>query len=134
MGNSSMTLNPRADGFMTANIYVNQSEASVQQLVTGLWDAVATEHDTVGSMGEKLNDAGSAGNPWNSALADNTSAGTFGEAISNLQDEALGKWVVNPSAKTLTLYKVDGITIQKQFNLTDTSSTVPNFIARTPAE
>lgn len=52
--------------------------------------------------------------------------------ITDIRDEALGKWVLDPVAKTLTLYKVDGVTVLKTFNLTDTPGTVPVFIGRTP--
>lgn len=30
---------------MSADIYVNQSEASVQQIVSGVWNALATEYN-----------------------------------------------------------------------------------------
>ena len=36
--------------FLSADIYVNQSEASVQQIVDGVWNAVASQYDTSGSM------------------------------------------------------------------------------------
>lgn len=50
--------------------------------------------------------------------------------ITDIRDEALGKWVLDPTAKTLTLYRVDGVTVLKTFNLTDTANGVPAFIAR----
>lgn len=69
---------------------------------------------------------------WNSLKNSFNLSGSFGEILNNLNDEAFGKWVLNPTAKTLTLYKSDGISILKTFNLTDTSLTVPVFIERTP--
>lgn len=53
--------------------------------------------------------------------------------LDDLHDEAFGKWNLDPTAKTLTLYKSDGATVLKTFNLTTTPSTVPAFIRRTPA-
>ncbi len=53
-------------------------------------------------------------------------------SIEDLHDVALGKWVLNPTAKTMTMYKADGITVLKTFNLTDTAQKVPAFIERTP--
>lgn len=49
---------------MEAQIYVNQSEATVQQLVDGVWQATATEFDEDGTMGNKVNSAGGAADPW----------------------------------------------------------------------
>ena len=53
-------------------------------------------------------------------------------SIADLKDEALGKWVLDPTAKTLTLYRADGVTVLKAFNLADTQTAVPAFISRTP--
>lgn len=52
--------------------------------------------------------------------------------LTDVHNEAFGKWILDPSAKTLTLYKADGIAVLKTFDLTDTTSTVPAFITRTP--
>lgn len=38
-------------------------------------------------MGEKLNDAGSAGNPWASLIADNNTNGTFGWAMQQVKSK-----------------------------------------------
>lgn len=51
-------------GQMVANIYVNQSQATVEEIVSGVWEAIATEHDVPGTMGEKVNSAGGAADPW----------------------------------------------------------------------
>lgn len=40
------------------------TELSPQNLATAVWAAVAAQNNDAGSMGEKLNGAGSAGNPW----------------------------------------------------------------------
>lgn len=37
---------------------------TAEGVATAVWAAVATANNDTGSMGEKLNDAGSAGNPW----------------------------------------------------------------------
>ena len=55
-----------------------------------------------------------------------------GTKLTDLHDEAFGKWVLDPTAKTLTLYKSDGTTILKTFALTNATSTVPAFIERIP--
>lgn len=51
--------------------------------------------------------------------------------LRDIHDEALGKWTVDPTGKTLTLYRIDG-TVLKTFNLGDTTANVPSFISRNP--
>ncbi|MEE8575507.1 MAG: hypothetical protein V3T30_08855 [Thermodesulfobacteriota bacterium] len=52
--------------------------------------------------------------------------------IGDLHDEAFGKWVLDPGGETLTLYKADGVTVLKTFNLTSTYNALPAFIERSP--
>lgn len=52
--------------------------------------------------------------------------------INDLHDEAFGKWVVDPTGNTLTLYKADGVTVLKQFGLTEAVGVVPAYVGRTP--
>jgi hypothetical protein len=52
--------------------------------------------------------------------------------IIDIQDEALGKWVLNPVAHTLTLYRQDGVTVLKVFDLTEATGAVPSFKERIP--
>jgi hypothetical protein len=40
------------------------SELSPESLASAVWSALASQFNTNGTMGEKLNGAGSAGNPW----------------------------------------------------------------------
>lgn len=69
-----------AIGSMTATIYVNQSEATVQQLVDGVWEALAADHNNSGTMGQKVNAAGTSGDPWTADL-DGYAAGTAGDKL-----------------------------------------------------
>jgi hypothetical protein len=39
-----------------------------------VWQAQATSYNAAGTMGEKLNDAGSAGNPWTTVIEDGMTA------------------------------------------------------------
>jgi hypothetical protein len=52
--------------------------------------------------------------------------------LQDLHDEAFGKWTINPTTKKLTMYKADGVTVLKEFNLTDTTESIPAYIARVP--
>lgn len=46
---------------MSADIYVNQSESSVQQIVDGVWNALAASYNTSGTMGEAAQTGGGGG-------------------------------------------------------------------------
>lgn len=50
----------------------------------------------------------------------------------DIKDVGLGKWVVDPDAGTLTLYRIDGITVLKVFDLTESSDIIPAYVARVP--
>lgn len=55
--------NGAAAGFMSSNI-TSLSALSPESLASSVWNALASQFDVSGTMGEKLNGAGSAGNPW----------------------------------------------------------------------
>jgi hypothetical protein len=58
---------------------------TVDAIAIGVWNASAAANNIAGTMGEKLNDAGSAGNPWASLLADNNTPDTFGWALQRVK-------------------------------------------------
>ena len=62
----------------------SETELSPQALASAIWNSAAGDYNTAGTMGEKLNDAGSAGNPWAALVADNGDPGTFGERLQKL--------------------------------------------------
>lgn len=51
----------------------------------------------------------------------------------DLGDEAFGKWVLDKDLNTLTLYKADGVTVLRTFNLGTAVGDVPAYVTRTPA-
>ena len=59
----SGTLTPYGIGHMVGST-VDLTELTASSVATAVWAAVATANNDAGTMGEKLNDAGSAGNPW----------------------------------------------------------------------
>lgn len=75
-------------GQMVANIYVNESQETVQQIVDGVWEALAADHNTSGTTGELLNGAGGAGNPWITDLSGYNTAGTAGKILKDANDNA----------------------------------------------
>ena len=50
------------------------STLSPENLARAVWEAAASQYDASGTMGEKLNDAGSASNPWTEVIESGMSA------------------------------------------------------------
>lgn len=63
-GVATVTGSMRATADMSGSAYVNQSEASVTQIVSGVWDAQTTDYNDAGTMGAAVSSAGTAGDPW----------------------------------------------------------------------
>lgn len=131
-GTGTIASDLRGKLWMSADIFVNQSEAEVQQIVSGVWEALAVDHNVAGTMGEKLNDAGSAGNPWATALTGNETAGTFGEAVSHSYKINKNRWKIENDQ--MTIYADDGTTPLFVFDLKDGSGapTETNVLERDP--
>lgn len=58
-----------AKASLSADIYVNQSEAQVQQLVDWVWNALASRYDTTWTMWKMVTDAATAAAAWGSPLS-----------------------------------------------------------------
>lgn len=69
---------------LEANIYVNQSEATVQQLVEGVWNALLTDYNNANTMGEVMNNMGSVADPWTTSLPGAYAPGEAGYILGNL--------------------------------------------------
>lgn len=65
----SGSLTPRQLYYIVASGGVS-STLSPENLVYQMWAAQASENNLAGSMGEKLNDAGSSSNPWTEVITD----------------------------------------------------------------
>jgi len=63
---------------LSANIFVNSGTATTLEIVDGVWNALAANYNESGTMGQKLNGAGSAGDPWTTDLDSYTTPGTAG--------------------------------------------------------
>jgi hypothetical protein len=64
------------------------TELSPENLAAAVWNSLAASYNDTGTMGEKLNDAGGAGNPWNTVIE---SGYTAGEIMQILAAFAAGK-------------------------------------------
>lgn len=87
-GSGAITANLKGNLDMEADIYVNQSQATVDQIVAAVWNAVAADYNTSGTMGQKLNGAGSAGDPWTTDLSAYNTADTAGLILKQAKAKA----------------------------------------------
>lgn len=85
-GTCTASLNSYATGTLSGSIYVNQSEATVVQIVSGVWDAEVTDHEEVGTMGKAMGAAGTAGDPWITPLPGSYPPGTAGYIVTQEPD------------------------------------------------
>jgi len=82
-GQLSVSANLTALAFMIAEAG-GPTPLSPEGLADAVWGAVAVDNNDPGTMGEKLNDAGGAGNPWSAELSSNNTPGTFGAFVQKL--------------------------------------------------
>lgn len=87
-GIGTLIANPSGTGEMVLEIYVNESQATVQQIVDAVWSALASEYNVSGTMGNKLNGAGSAGDPWTTDLTGYNTADTAGKIVKEIKAKA----------------------------------------------
>ena len=72
-------------GDMSSNI-TSFSELSPENLAAAVWNSLAASYNTSLTMGEKLNDAGSAGDPWSTILPGTYTGEQAGKIVSDMED------------------------------------------------
>lgn len=79
-------------GTINANVVTASALAAdaVNEIADQVWDEAIAGHLSAGSTGEALNAAGSAGDPWTTALPGAYGAGTAGSRIGRIPDVAAG--------------------------------------------
>lgn len=99
-GSGSVTATLRAIGHLIASITADASmsptmnatanmeaditpftDLSPESLAASVWNTIAADYNASGTMGNKLNGAGSAGDPWTTDLTSYTTAGTAGALL-----------------------------------------------------
>lgn len=87
MGSGEIIISSELDakGFMEASI-TPFTELSPQSLAAGVWNSIASQYNSTGTMGEKLNAAGTAGDPWTTNLSGYTTPGTAGYIVNTNLD------------------------------------------------
>lgn len=86
-GSGAIASDLKAKAHLAAEIFVNSGTATVNELVAGVWNAVASDFNESGTMGQKLNGAGSAGDPWTTDLSSYTTEGTAGKKLKDSLSE-----------------------------------------------
>lgn len=84
-GSMSPTMNATAN--MEADI-TPFTELSPESLAAAVWNAAAASFNSSGTMGNKLNGAGSAGDPWTTDLTSYTTEGTAGKILQDAKKKA----------------------------------------------
>jgi len=85
---------------MSADLYVNQSEATAQQIAAAVWEALAADFNTAGTMGEKLNSAGGGSSPTDIADAVWTAGNIDAVAVAKIADIILRRTSANVEGST----------------------------------
>jgi hypothetical protein len=88
LGSGDLEATIAAFGDMSIDIVVTGTGLSTSNVGQAVWAALAAANNNAGSMGEKLNDAGSASNPWTEVIE---SGYTAAEILRLLAAVAAGK-------------------------------------------
>ena len=85
--NASMSPTMNATANMEADI-TPFTALSPEALAASVWNSIAADYNSSGTMGQKLNGAGSAGDPWTTDLSSYTTPGTAGKVLQDAKKKA----------------------------------------------
>jgi hypothetical protein len=85
-GTCTAIMTSYATGSLVGHIYCNDGDASISQMVDGVWNAGSAIFNEPGTMGERLNDSGSSSNPWAETLPGEYIVGQAGHTLSAIND------------------------------------------------
>ena len=109
-------------GALSADIVVTGSGLTTAGIASAVWAAIATANDDPGTMGEKLNDAGGASNPWTEVIESGYTAAQILRLIAAaVQGDATGLENGSPTFKGL-----DGTTDRIEATYSSGTRTVTN--------
>jgi hypothetical protein len=104
-GSGTLTGTRYATGALEADI-TPFTDLSPENLAAAVWAAVAADNNDAGTMGEKLNDAGSASNPWTEVIEGSYTAAELLRIIA----AALAGELSGAGTLSITIQGVDGAT------------------------
>lgn len=116
-GSGDLDATIAAYGDMAIDIVVTGTGLTTANVGQAVWSALASANNDAGTMGEKLNDAGSAANPWTEDLSGAQAAGTAGWMLKIIQQILRNKTVTDPTTGVMTVYDDDGTTVLFTANL-----------------
>lgn len=106
-GSTVATLVSYATGQLQGSI-TPFTELSPEGLATAVWSAIAAENNTAGTMGNKVNSAASAGDPWTTELPGTYPAGSAGYILGSVDAETLADAILT-DPRLLTVAKFLGL-------------------------
>lgn len=77
------------------------NDLSATEVEDAVWDAALADHQDAGSTGEALDNAGSAGDPWATALPGAYGAGTAGKIVGDNLNATVGSRATQASVDTI---------------------------------
>jgi len=110
---------PSAPAGMSADLVVTGGTLSTANVGAAVWSAIAAANNTAGTMGQKVNSAASAGDPWGTAVPGSYVAGTAGYILGNL----IAGLTAEQAAQLLSLAQVHGLVVGSPLVVTATSRT-----------
>jgi hypothetical protein len=122
IGTGTITTSITATGYMTADIGGEGDAVTPASVAAAVWEAVASAYNSPGTMGNKLNSAGGAADPWGTSLPGTYSSGTAGYILGTLSGSTYAqaqlilkilrnKTVTDPDTGIMTVYEDDGATV-----------------------
>jgi hypothetical protein len=105
---------------------VDTSTLTPQSVASAVWAATAGDNNNIGTMGEKLNDAGSAANPWTEVIESGfTAAEILRLLASHAAGAATGLEGATPRFKSLdgTKTRIDGTYAAGERGITNLDAT-----------
>lgn len=108
-GTANVTIIPSGQSYAVGymeGLSTNETEFSASNLASAVWNALAASYNSSGTMGEKVNAAGTAGNPWTEVIE-----GTYtAEQILRVIAAALAGKVSGAGTGTEVFKGLDGTT------------------------
>jgi hypothetical protein len=83
-GSGTISATLRGDVGLSADI-TSSSTLSPESLAAAVWNSIAASFNTAGTMGNKLNSAASAGDPWSTELPGSYASGEAGAILAQIQ-------------------------------------------------
>lgn len=74
-----------AKGELSADIVVTGTGLTLENVREAVWSAIAADFNDAGTMGNKMNSAASAGDPWSTLLPGSYGAGEAGKILAQIQ-------------------------------------------------